>query len=203
MTHQINLNRNNLLPGYSRIQLPAFLGTLCLAVLVSVIWISVAWAERQSLLQEASEMQERLATEQERLESFQRLYPDVSNEPELISENESLNTRLLRARETFSGLAFQLENAVTGFHQPLTQLSEYDLEGLWLNQIQLRDGQRQFVLEGMARHPELIPQYIEQLGASSFNGISIQSFTLDKQPSEELWQFRLSNTQPSNQTGSR
>lgn len=197
MTHQINLNRNNQLPGYSGLQLPTFIGVFILALIVSAVWIGFAWMERQSLLAEESDLRSRLVTEQERLESFQRQYPNISNEPELVSENESLNRRLLRARETYSGLAFQLENAVTGFHEPLTQLSDYDLEGLWLDQIQLQDGQRRFVLQGFARHPELIPEYIEQLGDSTFSGISIQSFTLDKHPEDDLWQFSLSNTQPS------
>ncbi|EAR08885.1 PilN domain-containing protein [Reinekea blandensis] len=203
MTHQINLNRKHLLPGYSAVQLPTFLGVILLALLLGAGWVGAAWLEHQSLLQEASRLQTELETEQQRLTDFQRNYPNVTNEPELRSENEALTGRLMRARETYQGLAFQLENAVTGFYQPLTQLSEYDLDGLWLNQIHLQDGQRRFVLEGVARHPELIPQYLEQLGQSSFRGISIQSFTMNKQPAEDLWQFSLSNEQPANDRENR
>lgn len=194
MTYQVNLNRRSLLPGYGPVQLPLFVLTALLAIALSAVWFFLAWSERQSLLREERLLQQVLTTEQQRLNDFQRLNPTVSNEPELLAANEELAGRLQRARETYSGLANQLENAVDGFHQPLVQLSDYDLDGLWLSQIRLQDGQRRFLLEGYARNPERIPQYIEQLGASSFQGISIEYFRLNKQDDADLWQFSLSNS---------
>lgn len=194
MTHQVNLNQKSILPGYGPVQLPTFLVTTLVAMLLSGVWFSLAWIEHQSLLTEEQEQRQLQAAAQQRLDDFQRQYPKVSNEPELLAQNQALTERLQRSRETYSGLAVQLENSADGFLTPLQQLSDYDLNGLWLSQIRLQDGQRRFLLEGFARDPELIPQYIEQLGQSSFDGISIEYFRLTKQENNALWQFSLSNT---------
>lgn len=194
MTHQVNLNSKQIIPGFGPVQLPMFALVILAALIASGIWIYFSWNERQRLLQEEAQLRESLAVVQEELTRFQSEYPNINNEPELQAENERLSEQLAKARETFSGLANQVENAIEGFHQPLVQLSDYDLDGLWLDTIMLKDGTGFFALEGYSRNPELIPAYIEQLGNSEFSGITIKSLSLTKEAKQNLWRFTLSNS---------
>lgn len=196
MTHQVNLHSDDLLPGYGPWQLPIFVLTIGVAILVSAGSIAYAWYERENLLTLEQEWVGIAQNDLAALDTFQREYPALDNEAELTEENEALSGELQRMRETYSGLADQLENAVDGFTGPLKQLSDYDVNGLWLNRISLRDGTGYFYLSGFARRPELIPEYIAQLGLSSFEGISIQNLSVTKEEDirPPLWRFNLSNT---------
>lgn len=193
MTKQINLNDHHLLPGYGPVQLPVFLLTLLAAIVVAAAWVFLAWQERQNYLAEEQRWLVQLDTAVENLNSFRERYPNVSNESELLQENQDLTSQLSRARETYSGLANQVENAIEGFHAPLVQLTEYDLDGLWLERILLKDGQRYFALRGVARAPELVPNYIEQLGQSSFQGLNVDYMAIAKDATTPTWRFVLSN----------
>lgn len=193
MTRQVNLNNQSLLAGFGPVQLPTFLLVILCAFIAAGIWIYLAWAEQQKLLQEEAQWAITLENELAQLTEFQAQFPNLYNEAELIEQNQNLNLRLAKTRETFSGLANQVENAIEGFNEPLKQLSDYDVDGLWLEKISLKDGKRSFALEGFAQIPALIPQYLEQLGQSSFNGISIEQLSVDKDAEKDLWRFVLSN----------
>lgn len=194
MTHQVNLKTDDLLPGFGPVQLPLFVGVFLLAVAIAAGWIAFAWFERQSLLATEQEWtlnaQENLAD----LNEFQAAFPAVNDEETLEIENQDLTTQLQRTRETYSGLSDQLENAVEGFNTSLKQLSNYDVNGIWLEHIALQDGNRYFTLRGFSQNPQLIPQYLEQLGSSSFSGITIESMSVAKEEDQSLWRFSLSNT---------
>lgn len=49
-----------------------------------------------------------------------------------------------------------------GFAPLLEALARHPLDGLWLTGVRLSDGELE--LQGRARHPELIPQYLARLG---------------------------------------
>jgi type II secretory pathway pseudopilin PulG len=193
MTHQVNLNAKQIIPGFGPMQLPVFVWVVFAALAASGVWIYLSWNERQTLLAEEASLMASLAEAQKELTQFQQQYPNINNEPDLLTENQRLTEELAKARETFSGLANQVENAIEGFYQPLVQLSDYDLDGLWLDTIMLKDGTGFFALEGYSRNPELIPTYIEQLGNSEFKGITIKSLSLAKESNQALWRFTLSN----------
>jgi MSHA biogenesis protein MshI len=195
MTKQVNLNSQRLLPGFGPVQLPFFMVVILISLMLGIAWFFYSWSERQTLLEEELRWVEILKSEQLALTTFQAQYPNVNNEPELQAKNEALTTQLARARETYSGLANQVENAIEGFNAPLVQLSDYDLNGLWLDKISLKDGKRYFSLEGFARTPELIPLYLEQLGESTFQGITIEQLAVAKQENTDLWHFTMSNEQ--------
>ena len=193
MTRQVNLNSQTLLPGYGPVQLPTFIATVCIAIVLGAGWFYYGWSQKNALLKEEQQWLIALEKEIGALNNFQAEHPNTNNEPELIIQNEDLTTQLRIARETYSGLANQLENAIEGFHGPLTQLADYDLNGLWLTHISLKDGKRFFSMNGFARKPELIPQYLEQLGDSTFGGLSIQQLAVKKELKTNLWGFTLAN----------
>jgi len=201
MTRQVNLANKNLLPGFGPVQLPAFLLSLVIALILGVGWILLSVIERQSLLAEESQWIETVEEELDALTRFQKQHPALNNEDQLQKSNQELSNQLQKSRETYSGLANQVENAIEGFNAPLTQLADYDLNGLWLNTISLKDGRRYFSLEGFTRKPELIPQYLEQLGESTFSGITIEQLAVTKEDQQNLWRFTMSNNQATAEPG--
>jgi hypothetical protein len=194
MTRQINLLRDDLLPGYGKMQLPVFVGAVLISLLLAGAWVGLSLLARQGLLSEQQQWQAEAVSSLERLKQFRQRYPALTNASQLSSINLQLAGQLQTARETYSGLTNQVENAIEGFHTPLIHLAEQDIDGLWLNAIALKDGQRFFSLDGFVRNPELIPQYLDRLGRSSFGGIGIDQLALAKSPGRSnLWRFTLSN----------
>jgi len=194
MTRQVNLLQDDLLPGFGKVQLPIFLIAALITLIIAAGWVGVSVMAHQALLAEELEWRSTESSSLERLNQFRAQYPILNNESQLTAVNLQLVSQLRTARETYSGLANQIENAIEGFHTPLVQLAEYDLDGLWLNSIELKDGQRFFSLDGFVRNPELIPQYLDQLGQSSFGGISIDQLAVAKSTDQaNLWRFTLSN----------
>jgi len=194
MTRQVNLLSDDLLPGFGMVQLPIFLIAALLTLIAAAGWVGASLMARQALLAEELQWRTTESRSLEQLNQFRQQYPVLNNETELLGINQQLANQLQTARETYSGLANQIENAIEGFHTTLVQLADYDLDGLWLDSIALKDGQRFFSLDGFVRNPELIPQYLDQLGQSSFGGISIDQLAVAKSTDQaNLWRFTLSN----------
>lgn len=194
MTKQVNLVSADLLPGYGPVQLPVFVFVFIGSVICALIWIASAYDTRAKLIEEQKIWQQTSNSQQQALASYQSLHPEMFNEDELEQRNVTLTADLNLRRTTLQDLANQLENSIEGFTGPLNQLSDYDVNGLWLETIHLRNGQRSFSLTGFAQTPELIPEYIAQLGQSDFKGISIQQLSVQKEENRRgLWRFSLSN----------
>jgi heme exporter protein D len=186
--------RDDLLPGFGTVQLPTFLLAALLSLVVAAVWVGASLLEHQALLAEELQWRATESRSLEQLNQFRQQFPALDNENQLTAVNLQLASQLQTARETYSGLANQIENAIEGFHAPLVHLADHDLEGLWLDSIALIDGQRFFTLDGFVRNPELIPQYLDQLGQSSFGGISIDQLMVAKSTDRaNLWRFTLSN----------
>jgi hypothetical protein len=164
------------------------------AIFAGATWVYNAVDTRARLVSEQTIWQQNAKTQQQALEVFQKLNPDMYNEAKLEEANIALTENLNLRRTTLQDLADQLENSIEGFTQPLMQLSDYDVQGLWLDTIQLKDGKRSFSLMGFAQTPELIPEYLTQLGQSDFQGISIQQLSVEKEANQQrLWRFSLTN----------
>lgn len=194
MTRHINLMQPDMLPGHGRVQLPTYLVALSLTLLGCLSLIGYHWSMQRSMAAEIQQWEAKVDTSSKRLTDFQRENPTMIDEAELMQENKTLNTQLRQRKEALSGLNDQLGEAAQGFAQPLATLSDYDLDGLWLTRIVLRDSQQHLNLEGFARQPNLIPQYLDQLQGSIFDGLGIQNMSI-KQTSnnDSLWQFYLAD----------
>ena len=194
MTLQFNLWRNQRLPGYDKVQLPVFIIAILFSFLAAALWLGYYGYRYNQKLQEEAFWTQQAAESLLILNRFQTSNPDLGNEARLQETNQQYAEQLQKSREAYSGLVNQVENAIEGFSQPLAQLSNYDINGLWLSTILLRDGQRAYMLEGFARNPELIPDYLEQLSASSFQGLAIDNLSVIKeQDQSSLWRFVMSN----------
>ena len=194
MTKQVNLVSSDLLPGYGPVQVPSFVLVFVIALICAALWLFSAFDTRAQLLSEQTIWQQNAKNQQRALETYQKMHPEMHNQEQLEQRNIALTADLNLRRTTLQDLANQLENAIEGFTQPLLQLSDYDVQGLWLDTIQLKDGRRSFSLTGFAQTPELIPEYLSQLGQSDFKGISIQQLSVEKEiEQKQLWRFSLTN----------
>ncbi|MEJ2042761.1 MAG: hypothetical protein P8X74_16605 [Reinekea sp.] len=202
MTKQVNLLKEDMLKGFGPVQLPVFVSVALFSILCAVAWFYYNWEERQELLAGEQIWIAQLADTTKALENFKKQHPSINNENALKQKNDELLKELQRIQETEAGLSFQLDNAIDGFYSPLMQLSNYDLNGLWLNRITLNDGNRLFTLDGYSRDPSLIPQYIDQLGQSTFGNLSIQTLNMARQD-KNLWQFTLSNKKTADTAGKK
>ncbi len=194
MTRQVNLAKNELLPGFGKVQLPMFVVGFLIALTLASLWVFYAWNEYHQLLQREAMATQIAQSHLTALTQFQQQNPNLGNEQRLTEKNTLLSSQLESAREAYSGLSNQVENAIDGFNESLQQLSDYDLDGLWLNSILLKDGKRLFSIEGFAQAPELIPNYLNALGESTFHGITVEQLSVSKEENKnQLWRFTMSN----------
>ncbi|MFQ3229354.1 hypothetical protein [Reinekea sp.] len=202
MTKQVNLVSSDLLPGYGPVQLPIFILIFCVSLVCAALWVFSAYDTRAQHLEEKAMWQQTAKNQLAALEAYQKLHPKLHNQDQLEQRNIVLTDELNLRRTTLQDLADQLENAIEGFTRPLLQLSDYDVQGLWLDTIQLKDGKRSFNLIGFAQTPELIPEYLAQLGQSDFKGITIQQLSVEKEVAQnQLWRFGLTNDKNLNALG--
>lgn len=73
-----------------------------------------------------------------------------------------LETRLADGAAELAQIRSQVVERSGGFSPVLEALARHPLDGLWLTGIRLADGTLE--LQGHARQPELIPQYLARLG---------------------------------------
>jgi len=195
MTRHINLMQPDILPGFGPWQVPAFLIALLLVIVGAAGYTGYHWNLRQTLLDETGYWQSQVQNSQQRLNDFRRENPSMASEADLLLENERLTTRLGERQAALSGLADQLDVSAQGFSKPLASLSDYDLEGIWLTRIELRDSQAHLGLEGFARDPGLVPRYLGQLEGSVFEGLSIQNLNIRQaQDDDALWRFSIADS---------
>lgn len=195
MTRHINLMQTDILPGYGRWQVPAFTVAILLTLCAAAGYIGYHWQLHQNLLDESAYWQTQVQNSQQRLSDFRRANPEMASEADLVADNESLTNQLQERRTALSGLAEQLDVSSQGFFAPLTQLSDHDLDGIWLTRIELRDSRAHMGLEGVARDPGLVPRYLGQLEDSVFNGLSIQNLNIQQSAQDDAtWRFSIADS---------
>lgn len=75
---------------------------------------------------------------------------------------QALETRLADGAVELAQIRSLVIERSGGFSPMLEALARHPLDGLWLTGIRLADDALE--LQGLARHPELIPQYLDRLG---------------------------------------
>lgn len=195
MTRHINLMQPDILPGYGRWQVPAFTVALLVVLVGGAGFVGYHWNLHQNLLDETGYWQSQVHSSRQRLNDFRRANPTMASEADLLLENERLETRLGEREAALSGLANQLDVSAQGFSEPLASLSDYDLDGIWLTRIELRDSRAHLGLTGFARDPGLVPRYLAQLEGSVFEGLSIRNLSIQQAPDDDrLWRFNIADS---------
>lgn len=87
---------------------------------------------------------------------------DAGQVAALDARIQELETRLADGAAELAEIGSLVVARSRGFSPLLGALAQYPMDGLWLTGIRLADGELE--LQGRARHPELIPQYLAQIG---------------------------------------
>ncbi|WP_043308080.1 PilN domain-containing protein [Pseudomonas sp. ML96] len=166
----------------------ALLGLLCL---IHAAWQGWQWhaaGQHQAAAELKAQQQEaNLATAQA---SFIEPHLDEHLPTELAAQ-EARNRELQRLMAYLQTLAKQHR---AGFAVPLQALAEQHPQGgLWLNGIHLSDGGAQLRLQGRSQNQELLPVYLDALGASEvFKGREFARLDV-KRGEDQLLDFDLSS----------
>ena len=164
---------------------------LLLLVLVGCVlwgWLGLAagrvdyWQQEQQLAQQA------LSEEQTRR-------PPRQENPQLREQVLAAQRQQQRSQQVLNYLSREPLLASQSFSEPVRQLGNIPVSGVWLQRFRLADGGQQVRLEGGLSEPALLSPYVEALGQQSgfrryaFRQIDVQrredatlSFILDSQP---------------------
>ncbi len=207
MKQQINLYQGRL-----RRERPAFSAlTMGAALAVCVVGLTVTWlaADRnaRSLQADLEGVRGQEAAATARLESLTRTLAERSgNDGATQTLRDALSA--LAARERMLQLidGSQFGNS-DGFSAPIRELAEYSVPGLWLTRVQVWAPDMRTTLEGRARSPSLVPEYLlglsaeGALGGQRFDQFEIEQAEEDDDPtvhfsmtSEVAQQFALQDS---------
>jgi hypothetical protein len=148
----------------------------------------------QRVTQLASAAQVRAQQAQAELDAAQASFVEPQLDPQLplqLAQQERSNLQLQRLVAHLQSLAQQQS---AGFVAPLAALSErHPPDGLWLNEIALRDGGSTLSVRGLTQDQQLLPLYLQSLGVSPvFHGREFARFELQRNDAG-LLSFRLSS----------
>ena len=114
-------------------------------------------------------------------------------DPILQQEVDLLRKRRSDQRRLMDLLFGYQEKQSEGFSPYLSDLAEHRIDGMWLQQITLKQGGSQIHLNGRTLDPEVVPRFLKQLSlGDSFRGHRFQQFEL-KENEQGLLEFDISN----------
>lgn len=101
------------------------------------------------------------------------------NDPTLSKEVDSLKGQVAFRKKVIENIGSMDAQKTQGFAGHLKGLARQSVSGLWFTRIDLNEGGQAMALEGMARKPEYLPQYIQRLSDEViFKGQQFRVFRL-------------------------
>jgi hypothetical protein len=165
-------------------------------LLFGVLLLHAGWQgwQLQQSTRLASAAQARAQSLQADFDRAQASFVAPQLDPQLplqLAEQEHSNLQLQRL---VAHLQLLSQQQSAGFVAPLAALSErHPPNGLWLNEIALRDGGSTLSLQGVTADQQLLPLYLQSLGVSPvFHGREFARFELQRNAAGLLG-FRLSS----------
>ena len=175
----------NLYQGSVRRENPAF-GTAAMAVGLAVCIgaLVASWhyanTHTRKLDEALHSVQQQEAAAAQRLEALTRTlaqYRGDDSQTNTLREALDALTRRERLLATIDGPGL---GNTDGFSAPLRALAEHNLNGLWLTRILVSGGETHTTLEGRARAPNLVPEYLLGLATEGvLNGQRFDQFEID------------------------
>lgn len=173
-----------------RLQWHLGLNVLGLVLVGFLLWAWLGVAEYQVVHWQ----QERQAAQQTLLEEQGRR-PPLQESPQLRAQQVQAQQQLQRSQQVLNYLSREPLRASQSFSEPVLQLGEIPVRGVWLSRFWLSDSGQQIRLEGGLSSPDVLSSYVGALGQQSgfqryaFRQIDVQrredatlSFILDSQP---------------------
>jgi len=174
MKQQINLYKGSLRrerATFSAVAMSVGVGVCALGLTAG--WF-LASRHAQAIGHDLRVVQRQEAAAAGRLEELTRILAsqDASDE-ESTSLNDALDA-LARRERLLELIAGPGSGATTGFSSPLRALAQHGVNGLWLTRVMVSAPAMRTTLEGRAKSPNLVPEYL--LGLSAQGVLSGQRF---------------------------
>lgn len=99
-----------------------------------------------------------------RLRSLQVQQPKKVSNPAVAQQAKDVQEELARIQRLSEALTVGAFGNTQGFSPHLVALARQHVEGTWLTLIDLNTGGEVIALGGVARAPELVPEYLSRLG---------------------------------------
>jgi Tfp pilus assembly protein PilN len=137
-----------------------------LVIGLAVIFGIARWQIAKLETQRAS-LTARQDKEMARIDEFNRLYPPKQKSQQLEQRVTQLTVEREAKTRAIAILAGGVSGNTQGFSAYLEGFARQRLDGLWLTGIVIEAGGTQLALHGSTLNPELVPRYLQQLGAES------------------------------------
>lgn len=190
MRQQINLYDPILRQPRPMLSATASAQGLGLVFLGIVLFQIYAQWQVSSLAANVEELRAASALAAKRYDTLQATSPRKTPDPELDGRIAALTEEVGRASKLADALGAGAFGNATGMSGYLVGLARQRIEGLWLTQIEIREGGNAINLAGRSTSAEQVPQYLQRLsGEQAFKGRTFGGLALRKE--EAGVSFRL------------
>jgi hypothetical protein len=150
------------------------------ALALGVVYAASVW-RTSALAGEQARLEQQRDSTTARLNELAAQFQGRGQNKALGTEVERLTLERDRKRFALSALSQRELGNTQGFSPHFVGLARQRLNGLWLTHIELTASGTQMALEGVALSEELIPQYLQKLGAEQvFAGTAFEEARLER-----------------------
>jgi len=140
------------------------------------------------------ELNKQLTEKNTRLATFQNSLPKVKKDLNLKDKLTQLEVDLINKKTVLNVLSEKKLGNTDGFTKQFAGLAKQTIKNLWLTKIHFLQGGTVLDIEGKAKKPTLVPQYLQALSSETiFNGTEFNSFIINRTEKNSSLKFKLSN----------
>lgn len=126
---------------------------------------AVDYGRRYLLQQEMAEVSAILSEQTRVTEQIERTLASRATDPRLLDEIATREANLAQMESTLEILRTLSLGNLNGFSEHLQNLSQASMEGLWLTDIDIREGGTTATLQGFAEDSAMVSAFVERLSA--------------------------------------
>lgn len=122
-------------------------------------------------------------------------FVEPTEDPSLQNEIVEIDEKIKSKNVLVNFLGGQSRKKTFSFSSVMSGLAEKNIQGIWLTQFSIKTEGNNYRLVGNTQHPDLIPQYIDQLKTSPIlSGTSFSLFDLERsEKGKDYLKFILSS----------
>jgi len=169
-------------------------GSIALIVLLGLIQFYNQY-QHYSSKTKIQKLNTQLSSKNTLLTTFQNSLPKVKKDLNLKDKLTQLEVDLVNKQTVLNVLSEKKLGNTEGFSKQFVGLARQTIKDLWLTKIHFLQGGTVLDIEGKAKQPTLVPQYLQALSSETiFNGTEFNSFIINRNENNTTLKFRLSNT---------
>jgi len=185
---QINLYQEEF--RQQSLPLSALQALLATAGLLLLLLGASAWRYWQAygLDAQVQQAQQQLQQSQQLLAEGKIAFPAAQAEPRLARRLVRLKQDVLLKQRVLQVLSGRQFGNTQGFVEQVSGLARQRIEGMWLTQLDIRQGGAQLGMKGNALQPELLPRYLQRLAHEPvFAGVEFDTFLMQRRQQAPHW----------------